>query len=93
MRKDGAYVSEQIVILLSMGAYGILLICGLGEGAVQEGMGHVPDQDGGGGEGVLQDDGHHPSKLHACLAAPLFLVFHPRHPDLCGGGWADDTIL
>ncbi|CAL4896116.1 unnamed protein product [Urochloa decumbens] len=40
---------------------------GRGEGAVQEGMGHVPDEDGGGGEGVLQDDGHHPSKLHACL--------------------------
>ncbi|CAL5097435.1 unnamed protein product [Urochloa decumbens] len=40
---------------------------GRGEGAVQEGMGHVPDEDGGGREGVLQDDGHHPSKLHACL--------------------------
>ena len=35
---------------------------------MQEGMGHVPDEDGGGGEGVLQDEGHHPSKLHARLA-------------------------
>jgi hypothetical protein len=35
-----------------------------GEGAVQEGMGDVSDENGGGGEGVLQDDGHHPSELH-----------------------------
>jgi len=55
-----------------------LFICRLGEGAVQEGMGHVPDEDGGGREGILQDDGHHPSKLHACLAAS-FLCF-PSHP-------------
>lgn len=41
---------------------------GRGEGAVPEGMGHVSDEDGGGGEGLLQDDGHHPAKLHACLA-------------------------
>jgi hypothetical protein len=49
-------------------------ICDPGEGAVQEGMGHVPDEDGGGGEGVLQDDGHHPSKLHACVALDTTMV-------------------
>jgi len=54
--------------LLVLGGSHYITICRPGEGAVQEGMGHVPDEDGGGGEGVLQDDGHHPSKLHARLA-------------------------
>ena len=85
-RKEVAYVSKQLSYCCPWELMNdSLFICRLGEGAVQEGMGHVPDEDGGGREGILQDDGHHPSKLHACLAAS-FLCFPSPPPDLCDGG-------
>jgi hypothetical protein len=52
---------------------------------MQEGMGHVPDKDGGGGKIVLQDDGHHPSELHCLILLPWWTF-----ASWSAGGPADD---
>ena len=64
---------------------------GRGEGAVPEGVGHVPDEDGGGREGVLQDDWCHASELHPGLAR---LGLPPRlHGFLCTDDMTVPTLL
>lgn len=77
------------VMSFFLGAHNSFMYCS-GEGAVQKGMGHVPDKDGGCGKSILQDDGHHPSKLHKCLVAAVLIILLPLRTCAL---WNDDGDL